>query len=135
MGIELPETVELGQLAFSNTPIQSFEARWATQGIQLIASAVDQSRGGDGDFTMAYNAGGEPFENDWFALRAYCWCDGEAEGHEDGCPPNFEFKPTDLEICWYKHAGRGITANQAQPSDWMKIVTDCVRSVLDPDSL
>lgn len=50
-----------------------------------------------------FNNGGK-YENDTFALRSYCWCDGNL--HKDGCPPNFQYN--DIRISWYKHHQRGV---------------------------
>lgn len=94
-------------------------------GLEVIAQAIAVKRGDDSYLTG--NTGGEPFVTRLFAMRAYCWCDGYGEGHEDGCPPNFEFYPTGLQVCWYKHAGRSASVNQAPHRRlWLQIVTTCV---------
>ena len=56
-------------------------------GLRLIASAIQQKRGDEAPLTA--NDYNDPFKNEVFYMSAYCWCDGGAEGHEDGCPPNF----------------------------------------------
>jgi hypothetical protein len=45
--------------------------------------------------------------------------------------PNFVYKPTGVEISWYKHAGRGITCNKEEPSAvrWFEVIRDCVDSL------
>lgn len=66
-----------------------------------------------------------------FSLRAYCWCDGLREGHEDGCPPNFHHFVTGFQAYWYKHGNRGETCNQEiTSSEWMKIQRECEDWVL-----
>lgn len=66
-----------------------------------------------------------------FSMRAYCWCDGERPGHEEGCPPNFHHFETDFQAYWYKHSNRGQTCNQKiSSSDWMKIQRECEDWVL-----
>lgn len=104
-------------------------ADWATSGLVMLAEIIAERRGERG--YLAGNDGAEPFENDVFAMRTYCWCDEEMPGHEDGCPPNFEYKPTGVQISWYKHAGRGIECNRPEPTmmRWFEVLADCVRSV------
>ena len=124
---------ELGQFGFSNTPWQEIDSpAWINPGLEAIATAIKAQRGeGDDDWTeLTSNSGGEPFENDLFAMRSYCWCDGERPGHEDGCPPNFEHKPTGLIINWYKHSRRGRSQNQVvSGAEWSAIVAECLRAV------
>lgn len=130
--------MELGQLLFSNTPMQSYEADWATDGLHLIAQVIAEYRGKDpngGWTTLTSNSGDDEFVNDMFEMRSYCWCDGgwdEYEGpHSNGCPPNFLYKKNGLIINWYKHAGRGITSNMEYPGakNWFKAIETCVRSI------
>ncbi len=74
---------------------------------------------------------GDSFENDTFALRAYCWCDGEGE-HENGCPPNFEYKTTNYRVTWYKHLGRGDSSNADMSKlETAHMITDCIGSILE----
>lgn len=125
--------IELGQLAFSNTPIGEYDAHWASHGLELIAEAITVARGDDPDKTglLTSNHGCEPFENDVFAMRTYCWCSGDAPGHDNGCPPNFVYNPTGLTITWYKHAARGVTANQPEPDPftWVNILNTAIKSI------
>jgi len=66
-----------------------------------------------------------------FAMRAYCWCDGEQEGHEDECPPNFHHFETGFQAYWYKHSNRGQTCSRKiTSSEWMKIQRECEDWVL-----
>jgi len=61
-----------------------------------------------------------------FAMRAYCWCDGGAEGHEEGCPPNFHHFASDFQAYWYKHGNRGQSCNRdISSADWRKIQREC----------
>lgn len=67
-----------------------------------------------------------------FAMRAYCWCDGERQGHEDGCPPNFHHFESDFQAFWYKHSNRGQSCNQdISSADWRKIQRQCEDWVLE----
>jgi hypothetical protein len=122
--------LELGQMLWSGQDIQEHEAYWASDGLLLIGSAIeDVYPEHDG---LGLNYGGVTFENDKFIMRNYCWCDGDKEGHEDSCPPNFVHKPTNLIISWYKHCGRGITANkELKAYEWALIVSDCINSLKD----
>lgn len=122
--------MELGQWLFQGSEMHEFEAYWATDGLVFLGDEIEkrypeyQSLGG--------NYGGDQFENDTFIMKNYCWCDGDREGHEEGCPPNFVHKPTNLIITWYKHCGRGITANQELTYlEWSKIVENCTQSLED----
>lgn len=124
-----PSNVELGMMFFSNSTIYEVEADWASNGLYMLAHVVKEHR--HDESTLTGNHGEQPFMNDVFVLRSYCWCDGEKEGHEEGCPPNFEHFKTGLKISWYKHAGRGITANREEipAMEWFNIVADCCYSV------
>ena len=56
------------------------------------------------------------------------------EGHSPECridKPNFVYKPTGVEISWYKHAARGITCNKKQPTAtrWFEVISHCVQSL------
>jgi hypothetical protein len=124
--------IELGQILFSNTPAQEFEADWASNGLEAIADVVSEFREITDPWNrLTSNSGGEPFENETFLMNAYCWCDGEGKGHENGCPPNFLYKPANLVISWYKHAERGIRANveELKAKDWHNIVHACIESI------
>lgn len=124
--------IELGQGLFSNTPLQEFDADWASNGLEAIADVIAESRGilNTSD-RLTFNSGGEPFDNEVFSMSAYCWCEGGKTGHQNECPPNFYYKPTGLTITWYKHAGRGITSNMEELSAkaWHGIVHVCIESI------
>lgn len=131
--------MELGQLLLSNTPVQSYEADWATDGLHMIAQVIAEFRGEDplgGWTTLTSNSGAAEYINNIFEMRCYCWCDAgwdedETHPHAKGCPPNFLYKKNGLVINWYKHAGRGITSNMEYPGakNWAKAVMTCIESV------
>lgn len=126
--------MELGQIVFSNTPIQPYDADWATDGLTMIAQVIAEFRGDDplGGWTIhTSNSGAVEYINDTFEMRSYCWCDGRIPMHENGCPPNFLYKKNGLIINWYKHAGRGITSNMEYPGakNWAKAVMTCIDSI------
>lgn len=91
---------------------------------------------------MGYNQG-RSFRNDVFAIREYCWCDGEYHGLLDdpdfpddpttACPPNFEHFASGLKVEWYKHMRRGVMANQALTVAEMQVILkDCLESLVGP---
>jgi hypothetical protein len=74
------------------------------------------------------------FENEVFAMRTYCWCEGDKLDHADGCPPNFEYKKGDFSAEWYKHIGRGLivhTPGSFNVEEWTSVIIDCANSVLN----
>ena len=132
--------LELGQILMSNTPSQTYDADWATDGLNMIAEVIAELRGEEHgvygwNSLLTSNSGNDEFINDIFEMRSFCWCDSgwqDYEGpHPDGCPPNFIYKPTGLVITWYKHASRGITANKKYPGarTWFEVINDCIRSI------
>lgn len=97
-------------------------------GIEILGELIGLKRR-DGSY-LPGRAGGSPFENEVFIMRAYCWCDGDEDGHEDGCPPNFVHKRTGFECAWYKHCGRGNTQNaELGGMAWRAILIDCLVSL------
>jgi hypothetical protein len=115
---------ELGQIFLSNNSFYSDEAYWATEGLVLLKTIIDESK-------ILEWQNENNYEGKVFAYRNYCWCDGDIPEHKDGCPPNFEFYPVDLKISWYKHEGRGITANikELKAVTWWSILNECVNEI------
>lgn len=128
-------------MLLSNTPIQSYESYWATDGLNMIAEVIAELRGKEHgtygwDGLLTSNSGAEDYVNDVFEMRSYCWCDATWEEdpdhpHAHGCPPNFVYKPTGLVITWYKHANRGATSNKKYPGarTWFEVIKNCIGSV------
>ena len=76
------------------------------------------------------NSGAEEFANDVFALRSFCWCEGSLSGHEEDCPPNFEYFPDGLGIRWYKYMGRDNASTYLiTEARWNRIYEDCLSSL------
>lgn len=133
--------LELGQIVFSNNDWHKYDCDWAQEGLNLIAEVIAELRGNSHDRygwdgLLTSNSGAEEYVNDIFEMRCYCWCDfGWEENpdhpHANGCPPNFLYKPTGMIITWYKHAGRGATANKKYPGarTWFEIINHCISSV------
>lgn len=128
-------------MLLSNTPIQSYESYWATDGLNMIAEVIAELRGKEHgtygwDGLLTSNSGAEHYVNDVFEMRSYCWCDATWEENPDhphahGCPPNFVYKPTGLVITWYKHANRGATSNKkyAGARTWFEVIKHCIGSI------
>jgi hypothetical protein len=104
--------LELGQALLSNATWQEHDMpAHVEEAISFIASfhAEASGRAMRGEGAMDSNVGGA-YRGPVFALRAYCWCEGDR--HPDGCPPNFEFYPRGFKASWYKHLGRGANVNR-----------------------
>lgn len=90
------------------------------------------------------------FENETFALRDYCWCDGRVHpetvseddeeaweaamersgGTSTGCPPNFIHHASGITATWYKHLGRDLRASREISVDELgHILRDCAASL------
>ena len=128
-------SLELGQMLLSNNDWHQYECNWAQEGLNLIAEVIAEIRGKSHgrygwDGVLTSNHGAEEYINEVFEMRSYCWCDGESD-HENGCPPNFLYKPTGLVITWYKHAARSATTNKKYPGarTWFEIVKHCIGSI------
>jgi hypothetical protein len=117
---------ELGQAIFSNSPWGEVETpSYVSGGIDYLGFCVSD---GYHEKDPTANSGCEPFDNGTFQMRPYCWCDGEGEGHEDGCPPNFVCG--DFEARWYKHARRGASQNKhVSMKEWRQIMVRCLTSL------
>ena len=115
---------ELGQIFLSNNAFFAEEAYWATEGLVMLDRVIEESKIRNWTNDIKY-------EGTVFAYRPYCWCDGDLEGHEEQCPPNFEFYPTGIQISWYKHEARGITANvkELPAMTWWNVLNECVNEI------
>ena len=68
------------------------------------------------------------FKNDTFIIRPYYWGDDD----DKAALPNFVYKPTGLEINWYKYPMRDAYSNQDIDIETFKtIMKDCERSMHD----
>lgn len=104
---------------------------YVTDGLRLLdALWAERYEGGRDLHPRTSNHGGREIITATFDLRAYCWCFGEREGHEEGCPPNFRHHGTGLEVEWYKHAERGSTITTVpSATEWAAILRDCMDAV------
>ena len=127
---------ELGQGCFSNSTMLPVETPgYVTGGLVALGGMIGALRSKDEEEAWSLNpcnnVGPDAnFENEVFAMRAYCWCDGEVAGHEEGCPVNFE---TDgLRVSWYKHVRRGTSCDrQITAKEWQVIFVRCAASLSD----
>ena len=72
---------------------------------------------------------GHGLDNDTFTIRPYYW----GEDEEIAAQPNFVYKPTGLEISWYKYPMRDAYSNQdVSVEDFKTILKDCLRHVFSP---
>ena len=122
-----PFTPELGQAAFG-APWQELEMpEYVRRGLATLGAAVTSESSSGGDPT---DNSGASFENEVFVLNAYCWCDGENLEHEEGCPPNFEYKPSGFVASWYKYLGRGSSVSEAIDQDaFTSLLAACLASL------
>lgn len=124
---------EIGQIltgaAFTSTETPTY----VTDGFQILdALYADLREGGDDHHARTSNHGGERIVTDTFEMGPYCWCDGEREGHEQGCPPNFIHHFSGFQVHWYKHAERGSTCNVAPtPLQWASVLRECIDALLE----
>ena len=66
------------------------------------------------------------FENDTFIIGPYYW----GEDEEETSKPNFVYKPTGLEIKWYKYPLRDAYCNQnINIQDFKLIIDACNKSL------
>ncbi len=68
---------------------------------------------------------GHGMDNDVFTIRPYYWGEDDAIAEL----PNFVYKPTGLEISWYKYPMRDAYSNMdVSVEDFKAILNDCLRS-------
>lgn len=66
------------------------------------------------------------YENDTFIIRAYYW----GEDEDIATLPNFVYKPTGLEISWYKYPMRDAYSNQdISVEAFADILAECEQSM------
>lgn len=119
------ENMELGNLMFGNSRgLYHVEPRMEYQDA-FCEFLYDN--GWDGH-ALRTDGSDDPydFENDTFIVRAYYWGEDEAIA----ALPNFVYKPTDLEISWYKYPMRDAYSNQdIAIEDFKAILKSCQDSL------
>lgn len=118
------DNMELGNLMFGHS-----RGAYAVQPREIYQDLFCEflfahNSDGYGYFDAANSSG--CFENDTFAVRPYYWGDDETIANL----PNFVYKPTGLEIRWYKYPMRDAYSNMdVSPSDFRKILDECAASL------
>jgi len=122
---------ELGQMIFTNTPMQEYSVPdWLEALLMGLWAEIERVEWNNTQEVVdnPFSNTGAEYKTDKFEVKAYCWCDGER--HENGCPPNFLYKPTGFIVNWYKHLGRGASMNRKiTPKEATKMFDDCLKSV------
>lgn len=127
---------ELGQLVTGAAFERHTTPHYVTAGFTVLdALYAERFEGGSDLHARIANHGGSPIVTETFEMRPYCWCDGEREGHEEGCPPNFVHHPSGFSAYWYKHAERSETCSAVlTPLEWASVLRECIDAVLAPPS-
>lgn len=84
----------------------------------------------------AMNSGAQ-YDNDTFAIRAYCWCDGTVHHSDEdsfpSCPPNFEYRVDGTVVFaarWYKHSFRELVIEPEIGDEQIRRITrECIASI------
>ena len=118
------EDMELGNLMFGNSRGEyAVEPREEYQ--EAFARFLDKL----GFDYHGHDERGNGMDNAVFTIRPYYW--GEDESIAE--LPNFVYKPTGLEISWYKYPMRDAYSNQdVSMKDFEAILKDCLRSIFGP---
>lgn len=115
---------ELGQALFGQ-PTQAFEAdNLMDAAINLLADElsrvlgnITQQRPIDNPFSNS----GSRFDTEGLSIHAYSWSD-------DDQPWNL--KCGDVEVSWYKYAGRGMSVNKPMSPNDIKAFLDCALGII-----
>jgi hypothetical protein len=101
--------------------------RFVQSNINILGNLIEKKTGSN----PAGNTSAE-FENDVFRMKAYCWCEGEQAGHEEGCDDGFDYKKGEGYAAWYKHANRGFFYDEdLSLEEWRNIFEECFKSLED----
>ena len=113
---------ELGNLIFGNS-----RGRYAVHPREEYQDVFCDFLHDNGFDHYGHNDNGDDcYETDTFIIRPYYW--GEDETIAD--LPNFVYKPTGLEICWYKYPMRNAFSNKnISVKELKKILKACSKSM------
>lgn len=119
------EDMELGNMMFGNSRgMYHVEPRKDYQD-EFVDFLYDNGWDGHAIRGDGFDASYE-WENDTFIVRAYYWGEDEAKAEL----PNFVYKPTGLEINWYKYPMRDAYSNQdVSVEDFKQILVKCAESM------
>ena len=120
--------MELGNIIFGNCRgIYPIEDRFEFEDV-LIPFMEEIGVGNRGYDAKPVNDTCATFDNEVFIIRPYYWGDRD----EIADLPNFVYKPTNLEIQWYKYPLRDSYMNQNITLDQFKeIIQACRKSIKD----
>ena len=119
--------MELGNLLFGNS-----RGEYHIEPREAYQSAFAEFLEANGFDGYGHNSGeNRCFENDTFIIRPYYWGDDNEEAEL----PNFVYKPTGLEIRWYKYPMRDAYSNQdVDPEAFKAMLAECSKSMaVKPD--
>lgn len=118
------EDIELGNLMFGNSRGEyAVEPREEYQ--ESFACFLDAL----GFDYHGHDERGDGMDNDVFTIRPYYWGEDEVIAEL----PNFVYKPTGLEIRWYKYPMRDAYSNQdVSVEEFKEILKACLRSTFGP---
>lgn len=113
---------ELGQMCWSGTPWQQYPLpNYIYKGLCMLGEYIEKNNLSWDDPT---SNSGATFENDTFAIRAYCW----AEESPQALLPNFEYG--DIKVAWYKNAARSASINKHLTyKEWCAVGEVCMKSL------
>lgn len=117
------DDMELGNLMFGNSRgLYHVEPRMDYQ--EAFCMFLDENGFDFYGYNELTSAGS--FETGTFILRPYYW----GEDEDIAALPNFVYKPTGLEISWYKYPMRDAYSNQdVSIETFVEILADCERSM------
>jgi len=93
--------------------------------VDAIIRAIAERHGDESEWPNKY---GTNFENEYFSMHRYCWCESEDCkwcGEENA--PHFHYKPLDFKVWWYKYIGRGVSFNkQISVDECSEMLSNCI---------
>lgn len=133
------ERTEIGQMILAGNELFDFDVdTYVERGLEELGEVICELKlcptGFKDDYSDPTNNVGAEMETPVFAMRSYCWCDGEADGHENDCPPNFHHFASGFKVNWYKYLCRGTQQNRTiTRKEWREILNACLASLPLPD--
>ncbi len=115
---------ELGQMVFGQ-PTQQYEADNLMDAvINLLSCEIERVLGNvtqERDIGNPFSNSGSRFDTEGLSVHAYSWGD-------DDQPWNL--KCGDVEVSWYKYAGRGMSVNKPMTPQETKAFLDTALSII-----
>jgi hypothetical protein len=96
-----------------------------TGGLIEIAKRIQDKRTKDKKEWRIFPDNGESYDSALFMMHPYCYCESEECKWCEGEEVNFLHKPTGLAISWYKRIGRGMTIENPNNADFVKVLAEC----------